>query len=56
MSDPWRCVESAFPEHSYNMHVLGPVLNPDHPLVEQIGKRGVHDQFRGGLVLDFGVG
>src|SRR6516164_3107277 len=56
MSDPWRSVEGAFPEHWYDVHILRPVLNPDYALVQQIWKRRVHDQFGRGLALDWDIG
>ena len=55
MPDPWRCVERALPEHRDDVHVLRPPLDPDDALIQQVGKRGVHDQLGCRLVLDFEV-
>jgi hypothetical protein len=51
MPDPWRHVERACPEH--DMHVLRTILDPDDAMGQSCGKRrGVHNQFGWGLVLD----
>ena len=55
MPDSWRCVEGALPEHRDDVHVLRPPLDPDDALIQQVGKRGVHDQLGRRLVLDFDV-
>jgi len=63
-SSTWTCrcptrgdaLRAPFPEHWYDVHILRPVLNPDHALVQQIRKRGVHDQFWRGLVLNWDIG
>ena len=53
MPDPWRYVERACPEHWYDMHVLHTILDPDDVVGQSCGKRrGVHNQFGWGLVLD----
>jgi hypothetical protein len=48
MPDPWRYVEGALPEYRYDVHILHPPLDPDDALIQQVGKRGVHDQFGAG--------
>src|SRR5437867_10713894 len=55
VADPRGDAESALPKHRDDAHVLRPVLDPDDALVQQVGKRGVHDQFGCGLVLDCGI-
>jgi hypothetical protein len=53
MPDSWRNVERAWPEHRYDMHVLHPVLDPDDAVSQSWGKRrGIHNQFGWGLVID----
>ena len=53
MPDPWRYGERARPEHWYDTHVLRMILDPDDVVGQSRGKRrGVHNQFGWGLVLD----
>ena len=52
MPDPWGYVESARPEHRYDVHILHSVLDLDDAPGQLIGKRRVHDQLGCGLVLD----
>ena len=40
ISDSWRYVESAGPEHRYDVHVLHPVLYLDDTEGKQFGDRG----------------
>jgi hypothetical protein len=37
MADPRRYVESALPEHRYDVHVLHSPLDPDDALSQQVG-------------------
>ena len=55
MSDSWRCIESALPEHRDDVHVLNPPLDPDDAPVEQVGKRGINKQPGSRLVIDLRV-
>ena len=56
MPNPWRYVERACPEHWYDAHILRMILDLDDVVGQSCGKRrGVHNQFGRGLVLDGGV-
>jgi hypothetical protein len=53
MPDPRRYVERACPEYWYDVYVLRTILDPDDAMGQSCGKRrGIHNQFGWGLILD----